>query len=180
MTERGTVGAALVLLATSIAAPARGQDGEQGPAAGGVPAQTVERAAALFERGLADMLAKRFASGCPTLAASYRTNPLPGTLFTLAECYAYWKRPATAMPLYRDFLSRVASMEPKQQDKQAERVQVARSQLAALEGRVAWLTISPASELPDGSVVLLDGIPVAPSLLGEPLAVDPGRRRVRA
>ena len=48
-------------------------------------ATTDEQAAEkMFQQGLADMLAGRYAAACPAIAQSLRLDKQPGTLFTLA------------------------------------------------------------------------------------------------
>src|ERR1700724_1365517 len=55
-----------------------------GVSAGVARADGPDPAAALFDRGLADMQAHRYATACPELAESYRLDPHAGGLFTLA------------------------------------------------------------------------------------------------
>ncbi|WP_437943129.1 hypothetical protein WMF27_27655 [Sorangium sp. So ce281] len=72
-----------------------------------VAAQDIATAEALFERGLADMQAGRYETGCKVLAESERIDPQPGTPFTLAACEAQWGRIATAVAHFKDYLARL-------------------------------------------------------------------------
>jgi hypothetical protein len=128
----------------------------------------------LFEAGLADMLAGRYATGCPALAESYRLDPLPGALFTLAECENKWGKLARALTRYRDYLARYEEMTPERREQQGERAAVATNQVDALEGRVPRLRLRAPVDMPRGAVVRLDGEPVSIARLGAALRVDPG------
>lgn len=136
-------------------------------------AQDAAAAGALFDRGLADMQAGKYSSGCPAIAESYRLDPRPGTLFTLAECQAKWGKVASAVTHYEDYLERVQRMTVDQQVRQREREQVATAQLAALKPQVPLLTLRLAS-LPAGVKVMRDGNELGAASLNVPLPLDPG------
>src|SRR5580658_10162383 len=106
-----------------------------------------------FSYGLAEMLAGRYATGCPAIEASYKLDPRPGTLFTLAECENKRGRVATAVARYVDYLSAYARLTSEQQQKQGKREQTAQSQKAALEPQVPRLTLSLPPGAPAGVVV---------------------------
>ena len=131
-------------------------------------------AKALFDRGLADMSAGRFESGCPAIAESYRLDPRPGTLFTLAECEAKRGRTATAVELYDDYLSQYARLPRDKQEQQGHRKQIAEDQRATLAPQVARLTVLLAPDAPPGTTLTRDGADVAPAAIGIGLPVDPG------
>lgn len=153
------VGALLSLALVSRAHVARADD----PAAAGP----------LFDRGLADMQAGRYDTGCPALADSYRLDPRPGTLFTLAECEAKAGKIGSALAHYRDYLARWQAMPPDQQTRQRERRDVATKQVAELAPLVPQLTITLRSPAP-GTKVLRDDAELGSASLGVPLPVDPG------
>jgi hypothetical protein len=131
-------------------------------------------AKALFDRGLADMSAGRLEAGCPAIAESYRLDPRPGTLFTLAECEAKRGRTATAVELYDDYLSQYARLPPDKQKQQGHRRQIAQEQRSSLAPQVALLTILLAPDAPPGTTLTRDGRDVAPAAIGLALPVDPG------
>ncbi len=145
-----------------------------GAAAPALAGDDVATAEALFDRGLADMNASRFETGCPAIEESYRLDPRPGTLFTLAECEAKRGRFATASARYDDYLAAYARLEPDQQAKQREREQVATEQKAALAAKIPRLTLTLPPDAPKGTVVTRDDVELDAPALGVPLPVDPG------
>jgi len=141
-------------------------------------AQDSGAAAALFERGLADMQAGRFDAGCPKLAESYRLDLRPGVLFTLAECEAKWGRIASALAHYDDYLRLFEAMPPAQQAAQRERATVAKEKKAALKTRVPMLTLNLSASAPAGTIVKREGTVLGAPSLGTPVPVDPGKQRI--
>ena len=139
-----------------------------------------DAAEAMFQRGLADMLAGRYASGCPAIAESLRLEPRPGTLFTLAECEARAGLMATALGHYQTFLRLVADMPLEAAERQRERRQIAIEQQAKLSQQVAGLTVRLPREAPPGTVVKRDGVILSGQALGTNLTVDPGPHAVTA
>jgi hypothetical protein len=155
---------ACFLGALALAAPAAAQD--------------IAAAEALFNRGLTDMEAGRYETGCPALAESHRFDPRAGTLFTLAECENRRGRLATAAALYGDFLSLVARLPADQRAKQRDRQQTALEQKAALKLQVPELALSLPPNAPAGTVVKRDGVVLSGPSLGLGLPVDPGEHTV--
>lgn len=154
----------LLLAMTAVAPAARGQD--------------TATAVALFDRGLADMQAGKFETGCPALEESFRLDPLAGVLFTSAECHAQWGAVATAMARYQDYVSRFSRMSPSEQARQRGRDEIAKKRIAELEPKVPLLTLTlPASAPPDTKVSRSGTVLGAPSL-GVALPVDPGEHVV--
>ncbi|WP_437834202.1 hypothetical protein [Sorangium sp. So ce1153] len=151
----------------SLSVPATAQD---------VPATAGDIAAAeeLFNRGLADMQAGRYATGCKALAESERLDPQPGTLFTLAACEADWGRIATAVTRFGEYLALFERMTPAQRARQGERPELARQRREQLSPRVPRLALSLPPGAPAGTVVRRDGLVLGEAALGIPLPVDPG------
>jgi hypothetical protein len=143
-------------------------------AAGTAQAQDVAVAGAQFERGLAEMQAGRYETGCPALAESYRLDPRPGTLFTLAECHAKWGKLATAIQYYEEYLSRFERMTVDQKAGQRGREKIAAQQRDALRENVPKLTLRFATEPPRGTTVERDGVELGAPSLNVPLPTDPG------
>ena len=129
---------------------------------------------ALFDRGVADMEAGKFDTGCPAIEQSYKIDPLPGTLFTLAECEAKRGRIATALGHYNDYLAIHGALSAQSKAKQGDREKVARAQREALGAEVPELTLVLPPNAPQGTTVTRDGIPVAKQDIGIPIRVDPG------
>lgn len=154
------------LLSIALTAPANAQP------------DAVAAAESLFNRGLADMLAGRYPTGCPALTESHRLDPRPGRLFTLAECEAQWGRAATAVARYNDFLAMYSRMSQAKKFQQRERYRVALEQRDALAPLVPQLTLSLPSDAPAGTVVQCDGITLERPSLGIALPVNPGKHVV--
>lgn len=129
---------------------------------------------ALYKRGLDDMLAGRYETGCPALAESHRLDPRPGRLFTLAECEAKRGRIATAVTLYGDYLALFERLPEPQQLKQHGREKIAAAQRAELGPQVPELTLVLPPGAPAATVVQRDGKKLKAAALGVPTPIDPG------
>lgn len=132
----------------------------------------------MFQRGLADMLAGRYASGCPALAESLRLDPRPGTLFTLAECESRAGLIASALDHYESFLRLAADLPPDAAQRQSTRRRIAAEQRAILAARVSVLTIQLPRDAPAGTVVKRDAATVSAQALAAPMNLDPGPHAV--
>lgn len=141
-------------------------------------ADDVAAAKALFNRGLADMESGQYDTGCPAISASYKLDPRPGTLFTLAECEAKRGRVATALARYEDYLAAFGRMTADQQKKQSGREAIAAAQKVALAPLVPELTITLPAAAPRGTVVKRDDVTLEEAALGVPLPIDPGEHVV--
>ncbi|WP_437577378.1 hypothetical protein [Sorangium sp. So ce887] len=141
-------------------------------------AQDIASAEVLFDRGLADMEAGRYETGCKDLAESQRLDPRPGTLFTLAFCESKWGRVATAVGRLSDYLRLVERLPQAQRARQRERVGAASAERARLAPRVPELALSLPAGAPAGTVVTRDGLELGEASLGVGLPVDPGEHTV--
>ena len=160
------VGAALVGMLGALPASAQPKP----------PAQAAE----LFRKGLDDMMAGRFDTGCPALAESHRLDPRAGTLFTLAECENKAGHVASAAIRYQEYLHLFATLSPDQQEKQRGRELISAQQAAALAPRIPKLTLVLPPDAPAGTVVKRDGVVVEPSALGTATPIDPGEHSLAA
>ncbi|WP_438022990.1 hypothetical protein [Sorangium sp. So ce233] len=154
----------VVLGSLSLSAPAGAQD--------------VAAAEELFNRGLADMEAGRYETGCKALAESEQLDPQPGTLFTLAMCEARWGRVATAVTQLGNYLAWVDRMTPALRARQGERPKAARAERDRLSPRVPRLALSLPASAPAGTVVKRNGNTLGAAALGVALPVDPGEHRL--
>jgi hypothetical protein len=143
-------------------------------AAGADPAQVT------FDRGVADMERGRFERACPSIEESYKLDPRPGTLFTLAECEAGRGRLATALKRYRDYLAFWTALPADKRQKQGDRAETARRQQVALLPLVPELTLALSTSAPSGTLVIRDGEVVPAAALRVPSPVDPGEHVVTA
>lgn len=137
-------------------------------------AQDEAAAAAQFERGLAEMKAGRYEAGCPALDESYRLDPRPGTLFTLAECEAKQGKVASAVAHYEDYLARFQKMPPDQRRGQRGREKIADNQAKALRADVPTLELDLPQGAPATTKVTRDGVSLGRASLGIALPLDPG------
>lgn len=137
-------------------------------------AQSTAMAETLFDRGVKDMEAGNYQSGCPAIAESHRLDPRPGTLFTLAVCETRWGKIAKAASHFRDYLELYEKLTPDQQSRQRERPQVAKQERERLLPDIPELTLSLPPDAPAGTVVKMNGVEVGAASLGIPLRVDPG------
>jgi hypothetical protein len=133
-----------------------------------------ETAKELFERGLAQMEAKKYDEACPAIEQSLKLDPFPGTLFTLADCEALRGRPGAAFARYGEYLQLYASLSRDKQAKQGTREKDARAKRAELEKLLSQATLTLPPDAPDGTVVTRDGIAVAAGELGAPMVLEPG------
>lgn len=156
---------ALALVAAALfvalpAAPARADDAGE--------------AKVMFDHGLEEMKRGRFDAACPALAESYKRNPLPGALFTLADCEAQRGRIATAVKRYEEYLGVYAKLPKDKLAKQRGRDAHSKEQISLLLPQLPKVTIVLADAEADGLVVTLDGIALDKSALGGPIPIDPG------
>jgi len=154
----------LALAAFATATPSWGQD-----------AATAE---ALFQNGLDDMEAGRFATGCPALAESHRLDPRPGTLFTLAECEAHAGLLASAVAHYGDYLALFSRMPGDQRQRQQGRDVVSQQQITKLNPLVPRLIVVLSPNAPAGTLVRRDGVVLGAPSIGIPLPVNPGEHEL--
>ncbi|MBW2525100.1 MAG: hypothetical protein JRI23_13035 [Deltaproteobacteria bacterium] len=145
---------------------------------GTASAHAQPKASDLFDKGLELMMEGKHDKACPLLAHSFGLEPLPGALFTLAECNARWGKPATAIVQFRDFIDRVKRMPVAEQNAQKKRLGLAEGRLKELGSQVGKITIELTAVAPERAVVRRNGQPVPPAQLGKPLQVDPGRQTV--
>jgi hypothetical protein len=137
-------------------------------------------AQAQFDYGLAEMEGGRYATGCPALAESYRIDPHPGVLFTLAECENKWGKIGSALTHYEAYLDLFEHMSAEQKAHQRGRDRVSREQVARLRPDVPQLAISLAASAPAATTVTRDGSVLGVPSLGVPLPVDPGEHVIIA
>ena len=137
-------------------------------------ADDVEQAKTLFDQGLGDFLAGRYEKACPAFDRSYRLDPRPGTLFTLAECEAHRGRVATAVARYTEYLALYRQFVPRKQQEQKDRADKSRSQIETLSPQIPFVTVRLPEGAPEDVEVRHDGSTLPVLSLSAPLAVDPG------
>ena len=131
-------------------------------------------AKALFDQGKALFAEGRYREARPKLEASFKLNPLSGTRGLLAACYEKLGQLASAWAAFRD----AATLARRQGN--AERAEASREQAAALEPRLARITIvAPSHAYPDLRITI-DGTVQPAGALGTAVPVDAGPHVVTA
>ncbi len=130
-------------------------------------------AQSLFKQGRNLMDDKRWEEACPKLAESQRLDPAGGTLVNLALCFEGWGKTATAWSTFEEARSQA------RKDERKDREKFAGAHVAALEPRLAYLTVQlPAGAPVSGLEILLDGRALGRAAAGTPIAVDPGKHAI--
>lgn len=171
LTLRVALGAVAWLAVASFAPAARADD--DATAKRPSDAAAVAKADALFDAAKKLMAQGPSAEACDMLAESQRLDPGGGTILALALCHEGIGRLATARAELDDALA-VATKDGDQ-----NRVAVAREKIAAIEPKLARLTIrlAPAVAALDGLEVVRDGATIAADAR-ERIAMDPGAHHV--
>jgi hypothetical protein len=137
-------------------------------------------AQAQFDYGLAEMEGGRYATACPAFAESYRVDPHPGVLFTLAECENKAGRLASALTHYEAYLDLFVRMSDAEKARQRGRDRISLGQRDRLRREVPELAVALPATAPSGTSVTRDGIPLAAPSWGVPAPVDPGEHVIAA
>ena len=130
----------------------------------------------LFEDAKRLMAAGDYAAACPKLAESNRLDPGTGTLTALALCHEQVGKTATAWAEFIDVVTQA------QQTGRADREKFARQHVAALEPKLARLTVTVADETARLAEVAIrrDGVAVGPPAWGVAAPIDPGDHLLEA
>jgi hypothetical protein len=148
--------AVLAVLLSAFASPV----GAQSPS-------EVSAARALFREGLEHANAGRWDEARQRFERSYGIAPRLPTLLNLAGAQVQSGRLVAGAESYRRFISEA------QRGREARMVGQARDALAAVEPRIAQITVS-APGLGREDAILLDGETLAPAAIGVAVPVDPG------
>jgi hypothetical protein len=138
------------------------------------PAEVGSIAEQLFNQARELAKANRWAEACPKFEASLRYDPALGTRLNLATCYEHIGRLASAWGIFRE------SIDLAKRAGDTKRRDYAQAQAAALEPRLAKLTISAPAGAPAGLVVTRDGTKIDSGALGTPLYIDAGAHQITA
>jgi hypothetical protein len=142
------------------------------------PASAEEDAGTLASRALFDearrlMQSGQFKEACPKLEESQRLRSGIGTQFNLAECYEKVGRYASAWSLYLRVAADTKALG------QPEREQIASARAAALELRVARLSLQVSAPVA-GLELTLDGSVLGSATWGVATPIDPGDHAIVA
>lgn len=133
-----------------------------------------EKAREAWREGLALMAAENWAGALAKFKTTARFRMTAQVAFNIAECEAHIGQLVSALGNYRLALG-------KAQDGSAESVtKAAPDRIAAIEPRIAKLTIKRSEEKPNPRASIeLDGVVLGASQIATPLAADPGERTLR-
>ena len=132
----------------------------------------------LYRSGLAEFQAGDYLHACPALAESYRLDPLPGALFTVATCELKAGKIASAFSRFGEFIHLADSLTPAQQLQQQTRRTVAEQQRRDLSVDLPYVRIALQGRSPSDTQIYLNGTLLLPESIGLELAVDPGEQVV--
>jgi len=141
-------------------------------------AAAAQKAAAesLFDDALKAMKSGHFSEACPKLEESERIDPAIGTLLYLGECYEKTGRTASAWATFRE----AASAAQAQGESDRTRVAAARAdRLQPSLSKLALKVVPETAQIPSLRVTR-DGVPIAKTLFGVALPVDPGKYHIVA
>jgi hypothetical protein len=131
-------------------------------------------AQALYDEARKLVDAGNLDAACPKFKASYELDPGGGTLLNLADCYEKQGKVALAWTTFKEALVMA------QRDGRNERIEFANQHIEKLEGRLAHLNVSVASDARvAGMTIQVDGSPLAEAAWGVAMPVDPGKHVVR-
>ncbi len=160
---------ALVLCAAGVVLPGRAAQAESS-------ASQKAAAESLFDDGVKSMKAGHFADACPKLEESERIDPGIGTLLYLGECYEKTGRTASAWATFREAASTA------QAQGELERARIAGARADRLQAGLSKLAVRIAPETVQLSSlrVTRDNAPIASTLFGVAIPVDPGKYHIVA
>lgn len=140
-----------------------------GSAEAGDPEEDRKKAEMLFNDGRAAVKANDYATACPKFEQSLKLARRAGTLFNLAQCEEHEGRLVTAVQYYKEGIVVLEPGDP--------RLAPSKKQLAIIEPRLPYLTVTFIGFLPAGGRVTLDGREV--DALDKEFAVNPGKHTLR-
>jgi hypothetical protein len=122
----------------------------------------------LFQEGAVLMDRGDYAAACPKLEASEGLDMAVGTLLYLADCYEHLGRLASAWARFSEARSLARAQD------MAERERIAAERVAALEPRLARLTLVVPGPRPAGFSIRLGGAAVPAPSWGTAMPIDAG------
>jgi hypothetical protein len=134
----------------------------------------VAAAQSLYDQGRKLLAAGKYNEACPKLEESQKLDAAQGTLFHLADCWEHIGRTASAWATFLDVASQAKATG------RADRDQISRSRAAALEKRLARITIVAPSPAIPGLEIKRDGAVLRPGLWSTSIPVDLGVHIVSA
>jgi hypothetical protein len=138
------------------------------------PASATVAADALFREAKQLMTDGKLGEACPKFAESMRLDPATGTLFALALCHEKQGRLAMAWGEFSEVVPRA------RRDGRADRERLAKTHVAAIQPKLAWLTIALGSAVAsiEGIEVKCNGATLYAPAWGVAIPTDPGEQKV--
>jgi hypothetical protein len=121
----------------------------------------------LFSKGRAAMKQQDFVTACAAFADSERFDPKVGTLLNLADCEEKIGHLVSARSHWQQAMDLAHAGGDTRES-------VARQRFAAVDPRVAKLSVKLAPDAPLGATVKRDDVDLGPGSLGVALPLDPG------
>lgn len=140
------------------------------PAASRADGHDSPTAEALFAAGREASERGDYETACARFEESYRLDAAVGTLLNWAACDEDRGKLANAWERYRRLLDLLGKKDP--------RLELVRARLKKIDERVPRLTLSFATDPPEGSTVSCDGELMTRASLGVPLPMNPGPHEV--
>lgn len=134
----------------------------------------------IYDKALAKMKAGNFGTACPMLAESYRLDPTPGVLYAMGLCEYRLNHLKSSRAKLSDFLAICATLSMERQRRYRDRAAAASEKLHFLEDAIPSITLFLPPSMPIGARVFLDEQPLANTVLGAPIELDPGKHVVTA
>jgi hypothetical protein len=161
--RRSAAGLLIAALAAGIGAP------------GALHAQTPDRAAQLFEAGIADLKLEKYATACAALEESYGLDANLGALIALGDCLERWGKLHSAALRFEALIAAVTGGDAAASGYRAPQLEYARAALARLTPRIPELRLSLPRPSPPELRLLLDGQILEASPPEQAVRLDPGR-----
>jgi hypothetical protein len=136
------------------------------------------RARSLFEKGIAELQAGQFESGCAALDESQGLQPNLGTLIASADCFERWGKAHSAALRYERFLEQVALLDESERAHREAQLEFVREALARSRDAIPELLLVPPQPTPTQLEVWLDQRLIELNGTEQRLALDPGAYRL--
>jgi hypothetical protein len=137
-------------------------------------AQTADRAARLFEGGVAALKLEKYETACAALEESYGLDANLGTLIALGDCFERWGKLHSAATRFEALITAVSGADSSANAYRAPQLEYARVALARLTPKLPELQLILPTPSEREARVLVDGQRLMVSSPEPMVRVDPG------
>lgn len=138
-------------------------------AAEGKSGAVAAMAESLLSEGKKLLAERKVPEACRKFESSYRVDPTPGTLLTLAMCHEQEGKLATAWGEFNE------SAQLAKKGNRADRLKIAREHISAIEPLLSrFVVVVPEDAAKIGMIVEIDGTPLEEGAWGTAIPVDAG------